>query len=209
VWPVGEVELLIDPAVSKAKFNRALAAYRECEDDYLRRGWWLLKADYPQVFMVFATACVKPPSIVFGALLDFTNYDLWPPSVKLVDPFTRAPYLFKDLPSALNRRLPAGPPPEFVQQLAAQGVALQAPTHPMMQAHRPDDVPFLCLPGVREYHDHPAHSGDSWFLHRGHGEGTLHFILEQIYRYGVEPLTGYRLGLEVKIVGFQSGEAPE
>lgn len=203
-----DAEQLVDPAVSRAKFDRELAAYRQLEDEYLRRGWWLLKADYPEVFIVFAAARLKPPPVVFGALLDFTNYDLWPPSVGLVDPFTRAPYLGKELPSRLNRRLPGGPPPELMQQVAAQGVVMQGPVQPMMQAYKPDDVPFLCLPGVKQYHDHPAHSGDSWLLHRGQGEGTLHFILEQLYRYGVEPLTGYRLALEVKIAGFQ-GEAPE
>ncbi len=203
-----EVEALIDPRVSKAKFDREVASYRQLEDDYLRRGWWLLKADFPQVFVVFAAPRLKPPTVIFGALLDFTNYDLWPPSVILVDPFTREPYLFKDLPSRFNRRAPGGPSPEMVQQLAAQGISLPIPAQPIMVAHGPDQVPFLCLAGIREYHEHPAHSGDSWLLHRGQGEGTLHFILEQLYRYGVAPLTSFQIVLEPKIIGFL-GDVPE
>jgi hypothetical protein len=26
--------------------------------------------------------------------------------------------------------------------------------------------PFLCLRGIREYHEHPQHSGDEWLLYR-------------------------------------------
>lgn len=52
---MAEVEALVDPAVSRAKFDRELAQYRALEDDYLRRGWWLLKAEFPEVFAVFAS----------------------------------------------------------------------------------------------------------------------------------------------------------
>jgi hypothetical protein len=34
------------------------------------------------------------------------------------------------------------------------------PDHPL--THKP----FLCLRGIREYHEHPQHSGDDWFLYR-------------------------------------------
>jgi hypothetical protein len=27
--------------------------------------------------------------------------------------------------------------------------------------------PFLCVKGIREYHEHPQHDGDSWCLYRG------------------------------------------
>lgn len=58
----------------------------------------------------------------------------------------------------------------------------------MMQAFSDDQIPFLCLAGVREYHNNPGHTGDSWFLHRGTGAGTLNFLLEQLYKYGVRPM---------------------
>lgn len=198
--------LLVDPEVSRAKFGRELARYRELEDTYIRRGWWMLGAEFPEVFVVFATARVKPPSVVFGAILNFTNYDFWPPSVKVVDPFTRIPYLAKDVPVQLKRRVPAAP--EVVAQFAARGMIVQHQEQAMMQAHDSNDVPFLCLPGVREYHDHPGHSGDPWLLHRSRGEGTLHFVLEQLSRYGVEPIRGYQLGIQCVINGYQ-GEVPE
>ncbi len=203
---MNEAELLVDPEVSRAKFDREIARYRELESDYLRRGWWMLDAVYPNVFVVFATPRVKPPIVAFGAVLDFTNYDLWPPSVQLADPFTRKPYLARELPTLLTRRLPVSP--EIAAQFAARGQTPPFQEQAMMQSHDPNAVPFLCLPGVREYHNHPGHSGDSWLLRRGQGEGTLHFVIETLARYGLDSIRGFQVGLQFAINGYQS-EAPE
>jgi hypothetical protein len=62
------------------------------------------------------------------------------------------------------------------------------------------------VPGVREYHAHPAHTGDSWLLHRGTGEGTLHALLHIVYQYGVQPLRDFAIGM--RVVGFQQSEPP-
>ncbi|MGH3147145.1 MAG: putative metal-binding protein [Rubrobacter sp.] len=43
-------------------------------------------------------------------------------------------------------------------------------------------------------------------LHRGTGEGTLYFLLDQLYKYGVEPITDYQVGLQV--VGYVQGAVP-
>lgn len=203
-------ELLVDPAVSRAKFDRELARYRERADEHCQRGWWLLAAEFPEVFVVFATPQTKPPAVVFGAILDFTNYDYWPPSVRLVDPFTRVPYAAKDLPTVLNRRTTT--PIAEHEARAALGlpddVGLKSMLdQPLMQWYDPEDVPFLCLPGVREYHDHPGHSHDPWLRHRGGGAGTLHFLLEQLYRYGVAPITRFQVQL-VPQVGFAQADVP-
>ena len=53
-----------------------------------------------------------------------------------------------------------------------------------MQANSPEDVPFLCIAGVKEYHDHPGHSGDPWEMHRSSGGGRLIRLLEVISKYG-------------------------
>ncbi len=196
-------EVLVDPAVSRAKFDREIARYREQENYHLGRGVWLVRAEYPEALVVFGTPQLKPPTVIFGALLDFANYDLWPPSVRLVDPFTRVPYKFQELPNRLNRLVPT--PPELIAQGAPSGPTVQT----LMQSHGLDDVPFLCLPGVREYHEHPAHSGDSWLLHREGVEGTLHFLLEQLYKYGVEPINTYNFGMQITISGFGQEALPE
>lgn len=205
---MANIPLLVDPAVARAKFERELATYHMLDDEHLRRGWWLLKAEFPEVFVVFATPQTQPATVVLGVVLDFSNYDLWPPSVRLVNPFTRVPYTLNQLPTTLLRRtivnmqseaipgLPPGATPQLVQDT------------PLMQAHHPDDIPFLCLPGVREYHEHPAHTGDSWLLHRGNGEGTLYFLLEKIYQYGVQPISGLHVRMMPQI-GFARQDAPE
>ena len=64
-----------------------------------------------------------------------------------------------------------------------------------MQSHLPEDLPFLCIPGVKEYHDHPGHSGDPWELHRPAGEGRLVRLLEVISKYGLEPVQGFHVNL--------------
>ena len=188
---MAEQPLLTDPAVSRAKFEREVAEYRRLEQDHLRRGWMLLKAEYPKAFVVFANPAMSPPAVIFGALLDFTNYDLWSPSVTLVNPFTREPYKARELPVHFLRRPPAAEIPPQVMAMMEQGVPFEQLMRPtrLLVWYAPDDVPFVCLPGIREYHEHPGHSGDSWLLHRGRGEGTLFFILDQLYRYGVQPIT--------------------
>ncbi len=71
----------------------------------------------------------------------------------------------------------------------------------LLQTYGEHDVPFLCLPGVREYHEHPAHSGDAWELHRAAGAGRFVRLLEIIYHIGIEPITDYNVNL-VPQIGF-------
>ena len=198
------METYVDPAVSRAKFEREIALYRQIEDAHLRRGWWLLKASYPEVFVVFACQRTKPTAIIFGALLDFTDYDFRPPSVRLVHPLTRVPYKFKELPTVFKRTVLAPNPPE----LAAQGL-MSVTEQILMVAHHEDDIPFFCIPGVREYHAHPGHSGDIWELHRNTGVGTLNFLLTQMSKYGVEPVTGFNVAMNVVVTGFQQTSPPQ
>lgn len=77
-----------------------------------------------------------------------------------------------------------------------------------MQADGPNEVPFLCLAGVREYHEHPAHSGDVWELHRTEGAGRLVRLLEIVSKYGVEPIVSLQVQLIPKITGFSFGTPP-
>lgn len=69
---------------------------------------------------------------------------------------------------------------------------------PLLQWWGPHDTPFLCLPGVREYHDHPGHSGDHWWLHRARGAGQLDALLDVIATYGIQPIQGYGIHVPIK-----------
>lgn len=198
------METYVDPAVSRQKFDREIAAYRALEDEHIKRGWLLLKAEFPEVFIVFATPKLSPACVVLGVVLDFTDYDFQPPSVRLVHPFTRVPYKYRELPNKLVRTVLNPAPPD----VAMQGTVIATP-QALMVAHTPDEIPFLCLPGVREYHNHPGHSGDLWALRRNTAEGSLFFLLSQIYKYGVEPINGYSMALRININGLTQTDPPE
>jgi hypothetical protein len=197
----------VDPTVSRAKFDREIEEFRALESDYRKRGWLLVRAEFPEVLVVLAAPQVKPPPIVTGVMLNYVNYDAEPPSVRLVNPFTGEPFKAKDLPTQLMRSggqpaaLPAIPGLPANAQMVFQ--ALQ----PLMQAHAPDEIPFLCIAGVREYHQHPAHTGDSWELHRASGAGRLLRLLGEIHKYGVAPITGYAVNL-VPQVSIEPGQPP-
>jgi hypothetical protein len=95
----------------------------------------------------------RPFVVRFG--LD--DFDVEAPTLLFLDPTTMVP-LAKDA-------LPRG----FVlnDQRVAQPVLLD--DHPLYKRS------FLCLRGTREYHNHPQHSGDDWFLYRRY-MGLLHAI---------------------------------
>ncbi len=142
----------------------------------------MLSSDFPNVLVAFAVPHVRPMPVALGALINFDNYDLWAPSVRIVNPFTGIPYKAKELRNeqTLLRRDPATG--KVIQQL---------------QSHDPEDVPFFCIQGVREYHAHPAHTGDHWLLHRGTGRGTLFFLLEKLHQYGVQTVKGFQVNLTI------------
>jgi hypothetical protein len=172
-------------------------------DPTVSKGWLLLEAKFPTVVVVLAAAHLRPPAIVVGVRFDYTSYDALPPSVRLINPFTREPYTFQELPTQLLRALP----PQTVELPGAPaGLQVQG-AQPLMQAHNPEDIPFLCVAGTREYHNHPAHSGDAWELHRMTGAGRLVRLLELIHTYGVGSIRGYGVQL-TPTVGFERGEPP-
>lgn len=200
----------VDPAVSQVKFQREVDEYRALEAGYRARGWLLVDATFPVVRVVLCATRLRPPAVITGVEFDYTNYDEEPPSVRLIDPFTGQAHLFGQMPTTLKRRTlgPALDIPGIPR--GADGQAPRMVTEqPLMQASGPDEVPFLCIAGVREYHNHPAHSGDSWDMHRSAGAGRLVRLLEVIDTYGVRPISNYNIALVQQVTGFVQDEMPE
>ena len=194
----------VEPTVSRAKFDREAAEYRSFEADYMARGWFLLKAEWPEVVVLLASTKTSPPTIVTAVRFDYTNYDAEPPSVRLIDPFSGRCLLNNELPVRLRRAT------------GEQEVPLPVPGGPMMQvrmaqdlmqAHSPDEPPFLCIAGVKEYHDHPGHSGDPWEIHRSAGEGRLVRLLGVVSKYGLETVSGFHVNLAPQVT-FSFAEPP-
>ena len=214
-----------DPAVSRRKFDREIATFRSQADEYRRWGWLLAEAEFPHALVILATAKTKPIALLCGVWFDYSNYDAAPPSVRLVHPLTREPYKWSEVPTRLLR-MPAPPaaggaaqplppvvaqalPPRVAQALA-QGVvkARQVEPQPLMQAYGADDIPFLCIAGVREYHEHPAHSGDHWLSHRTSGAGCLVRLVQVISKYGLETIDGFEVQM-IPQIRFHTGVPPQ
>jgi hypothetical protein len=193
-------------SVSQAKFARELAEYRTLETQYRARGWLLLEARFPRVLVAMAAPQLNPAPIVTGVEFDYTNYDAEPPSVRMVNPFTGEPYRMKDLPTPLYRS--AGSAPQISIPGLPAGIVRVNQLQTLMVAHGQEETPFLCIAGVREYHNHPAHSGDSWELHRSTGAGRLVRLLDVVHKYGVEPIARYTVQLQPQVTGFEIVQAP-
>ena len=185
-------EQYVDPSVSRTKFNRQITDYLSLEADYRAQGWFLVKADWPVAIVVLASKRTVPPTIVTAVQFDYTNYDAEPPSVRLIEPFSGRFLLSKELPTRLRRLIPG---PELPIPGPGGAKAQLNTVQDLMQAHSQEDLPFLCVSGVKEYHDHPGHSGDPWETHRSAGEGRLVRLLEVISKYGLEPVTGFNVNL--------------
>lgn len=187
--------MFVNPVISRKKFEREVAQFRAEWKAYHRRGVWLMDATFPDVLFLFTSTQIKPHAMVaFGAVINFEDYDAEPPSVSLVHPVTLEKLKKRELPHDFRtrvRRVAVGP-----------GQVADIPDQFLAVAFDDEKPPFICLQGVREYHNHPAHDGDSWWLHRKTGKGTLSYIVEQLARFGSEGIRGVEVQLKSTIGQF-------
>lgn len=182
----GNAPTLVDPAVSTEKLESQLEEWQANSAAYRARGWLLLGRDGLKVEVGFA--CRWPigpaPSGSYGlpvaVRFDFSNYDIWAPSVTFIDLLTRQP-IDGPFPLQAIDFQPKGRP-LLPGELAENSLIFP---HPLTKRA------FLCKRGVREYHQHPEHSGDDWLLYRGQGLGTLATLCTTIWRLMVRNLTGF------------------
>lgn len=175
------IQQQVDPMVSRSKFDRELSVFMQVKDYNMQRGVVLIDAKFPFIKLAFYTYRIKPLILAFAVKLDFTNYDLEPPSLRFIDFLTGYDLTHPELHIQLMR---------FQMVPLGNGNSVCQPVQDLIQSHKPKNIPFVCLPGIKEYHNHPAHSNDSWLSRRGKGEGTLGFIIDQLHKYGTEPLNG-------------------
>jgi hypothetical protein len=198
-------ELLVDPEVSHLKFAREVAQYQETATEYRRRGWILLKAEFPDLEVAFAAPHLWPVPLLFAVRVNFANYDLWAPSVRFIDAFDGHALTMAEarqrrisLPQNRGANFALGPNGPVQLQIGAD----------LVQAHDESDLPFVCLPGIREYHDNPAHTGDPWLTHRTEGIGSLHNILDKLHAYGVLSAKAFAFNLTINISDIQRAPQP-
>jgi hypothetical protein len=131
--------------------------------------------------------------MLFGVNVDFTNYDAVPLSVRVVNPWTGAALRKGAVAPGLPRFVL--PPRDLFTALRKQAYVLNGD---LLQSELPPhDVPFVCTPGIREYHWHPAHSGDSWWLYRGSGRGSLDDIKEVFLTLAVGSVADFSIDVEI------------
>lgn len=162
-------EVLIDPEVSLIKFNHEVKSILTHSSDLRKRGWIIESTIFPTVRVTFLATRVSPPIAALTVDIDFTNYNICAPSVRFLHPITNTPIYLEG-----KRKLPGNEENNL-----------------MVLAHPETKEPFLCLPGIYEYHIHPEHDGDSWDIHRYTGEGSLYFLLEHIWQYCVKSIVAY------------------
>lgn len=186
-----------DPAVVRRKIERELNDFVERIDQYRARGIWVLEYRFPELLVVFAANQIKPYAIApYAVLMDFGNYDIEPPSIRFVNPFTREPLKKREIATELSRLRPVVQPPSAE---APSGQGLQSDR--FLQWWTDDDLPFICLQGVREYHNNPGHTGDPWWLHRAKGAGSIIRLLELISKYGTEPMLQLNFQMQFQVIG--------
>jgi hypothetical protein len=146
----------VDPAVSKRKFGRELEIIRSQAAGFVEAAAWdFVDTTYPALAVVFPNPRTKR-RIGFRFLCD--NWDDLPPSLSLFDPETGEELPWSKWP---QQGWPAG------------------------QSHPTTGKPFLCLPGIREYHTHSSHLNEPWSNLRGRESYLLRYILHRVHsRYG-------------------------
>ena len=173
---------IADPEVTKIKFASEVSKFNAVAEIYRSKGIICTKVSFPDIYFIFAIPKLIPSSIVYSVRINFTNYDVEPPSVVFINPFTEELVRRDQVPIAFIQ-VNKGNPFQPIDLLQGDGNG--------------NIVPFYCIPGVREFHNHSAHSGDSWFLYRTRGEGNLLFIIDQLYNHSIGIAKGYNAVLNL------------
>ena len=141
----------MERVVSLKKFDTAVQLSRADAALYVAgKGWDVGAAVYPTLSVVF-----RHPRSCRAVEFRFNcdNWDELPPSLTLHDP--------ED-----GRELPWEEWPKEVWSV--------------LNSHPSTGKPFLCLPGIREYHTHSSHLGDMWERYRPLSSYSLLGIVDRV-----------------------------
>jgi hypothetical protein len=197
-----------DVTVTRTKFERQVKDFAKYATNYRREGIVCLGIEFPIFEFAFLARetqfgmnlnipvpeCEKMvntqvtiqngiPQYLFSIRLDYSNFDTLPPSLRIINPFTSE--LVAEAawtPSIL---------PNQQDPNAALDKVFEQVTQTILLKDNQDQL-FVCLRGIREYHAHPQHNGDSWFLYRTRGKGNIVSILDQLQIYAIANLNTLR-----------------
>ncbi len=144
----------MDTEVSKLKFNQEKEILLgEAKDFVAAQGWEIIEVEYP-ILAVVLTHATNKRRLGFRFLCD--NWDDQPPSLSLFDPATP------------DQELPWARWPKEGWNVADR--------------HANYSKPFLCLPGIREYHSHQNHLKDHWVNYRTKDSYKLRYIVDRVHQ---------------------------
>lgn len=171
----------IDVRVSRIKFDQEVERLHTQSEILQQRGVVIQKIRFPIVETVFIprrnlklTLPAQPPSgtliipagvqgqvmatfdvpnlsaRAFGTRISLNDFDQRAPSVVFCDPFTWEELAYNQLHRG--------------NHIGDNGKAFNV----LLDGHPITKKPFLCMRGIREYHEHPQHTGDDWMQYRKH-----------------------------------------
>ncbi|MCL5405874.1 MAG: hypothetical protein M1398_04005 [Deltaproteobacteria bacterium] len=167
----------LDSEVARKKFESEVETLERHSIGLRQRGCWIFKTEFPIIDVVLVpkhpvqllTPMAVPAgpgglSIVlkqnplpflssrpFGVRIGLDDFDQRAPSVSFRDPWTWEPLDYATNPNCFN----------------GYHIDDQNRKVPVLLIHPKSKLPFLCMRGIREYHEHPQHTGDDWMLYRG------------------------------------------
>lgn len=169
--------MLLDRRVNRIKFEKEVRRVQLQTALLASRGLFVVGVDYPNIdVLVTAELPLRvsfpfnvpgvPPvagqiqmgtadfggasARTFIARIGLEDFDLLAPSVQFLDHRTRT--LLPDDQLVLGHLIGENGEAQLV----------------VLRGHQVHKRAFLCVRGIREYHDHPQHTGDDWMLYRGH-----------------------------------------
>jgi hypothetical protein len=148
----------VDIEVSKLKFDREKEMLLGSAKAFAdANGWEIVQLEYPILSVLFTNATTKRR---LGFRFQCDQWDDLPPSLTLFEP------------TSPQQELPWDKWPKAGWNAAA--------------SHKNYTKPFLCLPGIREYHAHENHLTDHWENLRGKDSYALRYIVERVrQKFGV------------------------
>ena len=143
----------MDEAVSRRKFEAEIRSLTTEAVGYVSaKGWSLVSAIHP-ILAIALRHYRSSREIEFRFTCD--DWDELPPSLALHNPEEGRELEWAEWPKA--------------------GWVVH-------NSHPSTKKPFLCLPGIREYHTHPSHVGDKWEGYRLRGTYRLRDIIDRVHQ---------------------------
>jgi hypothetical protein len=132
------------PELSRGLFEEQIQKILRNTDLLLDRGWLFLEWEYPWLAIAVRHRNTRKIRVF---KFKFNDWDDVPPSLKLVDAETG-----EDLPGNMW--------PTGNQSYWHSGGWISS-------AGITTTLPFMCMPGIREYHTHQSHTSDHWENYKG------------------------------------------